>query len=165
MSATPRLALPFLIPGQAQKELFHNEALQSLDILVAAAVEAMPTATPPASPVIGNCYIIAGGPTGAWSGHAQQLAGYTSGGWRFLAPRDGMTALVRSNGKTAVYAGGLWEIGTLHASKVMIDGLKVLGARAAAIGGPASGSTVDAEARTAIGLILAAMRAHGLIEV
>jgi hypothetical protein len=24
---TPRFALPFILPGQAQKELFHNEAL------------------------------------------------------------------------------------------------------------------------------------------
>ena len=30
MSSTPRLALPFLTPGQAQKEYFHNEACSSL---------------------------------------------------------------------------------------------------------------------------------------
>ena len=38
MEFTPRLSLPTLIPGQAQKELFHNEALQVLDFLVAGAV-------------------------------------------------------------------------------------------------------------------------------
>lgn len=31
---TARLKLPFLVPGQAQKELFHNEALQIIDMLV-----------------------------------------------------------------------------------------------------------------------------------
>ena len=36
MSNTPRLRVPFLSPGQAQKEFFHNEALQTFDILVAA---------------------------------------------------------------------------------------------------------------------------------
>ena len=32
--STARLALPFLAPGQAQKELYHNEALSRLDLLV-----------------------------------------------------------------------------------------------------------------------------------
>ncbi len=39
MAATPRLALPFLTAGQAQKEFYHNEALQTLDMVAAAAVE------------------------------------------------------------------------------------------------------------------------------
>lgn len=102
MSATSRLAFPFISPGQAQKELYHNEALQLLDVLVAAAVEGLPTAAPPATPTIGLCYIVGGSSSGDWSGRAQQLAAYTSGGWRFIAPRDGMSALVRSSGGTAV---------------------------------------------------------------
>ena len=36
MNGTPRLSLPFLSPGQAQKEFTHNEALQILDAVVAA---------------------------------------------------------------------------------------------------------------------------------
>ena len=36
MSGTPRLDLPFLSAGQAQKEFTHNEALQTLDLIVAA---------------------------------------------------------------------------------------------------------------------------------
>ena len=58
MSSTPRLESPLLSPGQAQKEFFHNEALQTLDTLVAAAVEEPPRASPPASPALGVCYII-----------------------------------------------------------------------------------------------------------
>ena len=163
MSATPRLAFPFLIPGQAQKELFHNEALQSLDVLVAAAVEGMPTAAPPASPAIGLCYIVGSSPTGAWSGHAQSLAAYASGGWRFIVPRDGMTALVKSSGNTALYHAGAWEIGTVRCSEVMIGNQKVVGARAGAIAAPTGGTTADVEARAVIGLILVALRGHGLI--
>ena len=34
--ATARLALPFIAPGQAQKELFHNEALTRIDALLQA---------------------------------------------------------------------------------------------------------------------------------
>ena len=164
MTATPRFALPFLTPGQAQKELFHNEALQSLDVLVAAAVEGLPLAAPPASPVVGNCYLVAAAATGAWAGKAHHLAAYTSGGWRFIAPRDGLNAYVKSNGATAAYRSGTWVIGDLSGSQVSVDGTKVVGARGAAIPNPSGGATVDAEARTAIGSILAAMRDHGLIQ-
>ena len=44
-----------------------------------------------------------------------------------------------------------------------VDGLQVVGSRGAAIPTPTGGGTVDAEARTAIGSILSAMRTHGLI--
>lgn len=165
MSATPRLSLPFIVPGQAQKELFHNEALQVLDVLVAGAVEGLPLASPPASPGVGDCYIVAASPTGAWVGHAQQIAAYTSGGWRFVAPREGLRADVVSNGTTAVYRGGAWDIGMLSGSKLVVDGLQVVGPRGSAIAAPTGGTTVDSEARTAIGLILAGLRLHGLIEM
>lgn len=164
MTATPRFELPLISPGQSQKELLHNEALQSLDVLVGTAVEGLPLAAPPASPVVGNCYLVAASPTGAWAGKAHHLAAYTSGGWRFIAPRDGLSAYVKSNGSTAAYRGGAWVIGDLSGAQVSVAGVKVIGAQAAAIAAPAGGATVDAEARTAIGLILDAMRGHGLIQ-
>lgn len=140
-------------------------ALQTLDVLVAAAVEGLPTATPPAVPVVGRCYIVASSPTGAWAGQAQQLAAFTSGGWRFIVPFEGMSVFVRGAGITAVYRGAAWVIGTLAGSEVVIAGQKVVGAREAAIAGPTGGATADPEARAAIGQILAALRAHGLIEM
>ena len=148
-----------------QKELFHHEALQVLDVLVAATVEGPTLATPPATPAISNCYVVGSGPSGAWSGQAQQLGAYTSGGWRFFAPRVGMGVYVASSGSTAVFGGASWEVGTLKGSQLVVDGLKVVDSRGAAISAPTAGSTVDAEARTAIGLILAAIRQHGLIEM
>jgi hypothetical protein len=54
-------------------------------------------------------------------------------------------------------------IGDLSGSQVTVSGVKVVGARAAAIAAPAAGATVDAEARATLGLILAALRGHGLI--
>ena len=39
MHETPRLKMPFIVAGQAQKEVAHNEALTILDSLCAPAVE------------------------------------------------------------------------------------------------------------------------------
>lgn len=164
MSATARLGILLLAPGEAQKELAHNEALQTLDVLVSAAVEEGPRATPPASPTLGACYIVAASPTGAWTGKQLNLAAYTSGGWRFVAPLEGATAYVRSSSQWATFRSGAWELGALRGSSVLIAGQQVVGAREAAIAGPSGGSVVDLEARSAVGQILTALRHHGLIE-
>src|SRR3954451_12520911 len=116
-----------------------------LDLLVAPVVEDAPSASPPTSPAPGACYLIADSPDGAWAGNAQRVAGFTSGGWRFVAPLEGMSAYVRSTGTRAVYRGRVWDLG------------------GAAIASPSGGTTVDAPARSAIDLILSAMRRHGLI--
>ena len=143
--------------------MFHNEALQALDVVVSAAIEGLPLATPPVSPVVGGCYLVGASPTGAWAGQANKLAAFTSGGWRFVAPFDGLGAFIRTSGSTAVYRNGVWEIGKLRGSEVLVDGAKVVGPQQAAIPAPAGGSTVDVEARSATAAILAALRSHGLI--
>jgi hypothetical protein len=165
MSGTPRLALPFLSPGQAQKELLHNEALQLLDIIVAAAVEEGPRTAPPNSPAQGACYIVASGATGEWAGKDQSLAAFTNSGWRYVAATEGMSVFVSSTATWGLFRSGAWELGTLRGSSLIIGGQEVVGARAAAIAAPTGGSTVDTEARVAIGEILTALRGHGLIEM
>ena len=120
--------------------------------------------SPPASPAIGACYIVAAGPTGAWIGKQLNLATYTAGGWRFIAPVEGLTAFVRSSSIWATFRSGAWEQGILRGSNVTIAGQQVIGGRIAAIAGPAGGGVVDVEARSAVGQILTALRLHGLIE-
>ena len=164
MSGTPRLALPLLSVGQAQKEFFHNEALQTLDLIAAPAVEEGPRATPPTSPTVGACYIVASSPTGAWAGKAQCIAAYTSGGWRFITPPEGTTAYVRSSSIWATFRAGAWELGTMRGSSLVVNGQQVVGSRGAAIASPSGGITVDSQARAAIDLILGALRQHGLIQ-
>ena len=80
-----------------------------------------------------------------------------------MPPAPGMMALVKSSGVAACYAGSGWETGTIRAERVLIDGLQVLAARAAAIPDPAGGSVVDAEARSTLAQILSMLRVHGLI--
>lgn len=164
MTATPRLALPFLSAGQAQKEFFHNEALQTLDLVVAAAADDGPLDTPPPSPALGACYIVGSAPTDAWAGNSLALAAYTSGGWRYAAPIEGMSVYLKTTALWATFRSGAWEIGTLRGSSVVIGGEQVVGARAAAIPSAAGGAVIDSEARAAIDSVLGALRQHGLIE-
>ena len=132
--------------------------------MVSAAVEEGPRVSPPGSPTVGSCYIVAASPTGAWVGKQHNLAAFTSGGWRFIAPIDGMAAYVRASSLWAAFRSGAWELGVLRGSSVVLAGQQVLGARASAIPSPTGGTTVDAEARSAIAQILGAIRQHGLIE-
>ena len=164
MESTQRLRLPLLSAGQAQKELYHNEALQLIDVVLAGAVEEVLQATPPTTPGAGECFIVGPQPTGEWAGYAGHLAAFTGGGWRFVAPVEGMTLHVRAEQAAATYSGGSWEIGILRGKAVHVGDQQVVGARQAAIAAPAGGAQVDSEARLAISAILAAMRAHGLIE-
>jgi hypothetical protein len=164
MAATPRLALPFLSVGQAQKEFTHNESLQTLDVLVAGAVEEPPLATPPPSPTLGSCYVVGADATDAWTGKSQSVAAWTTGGWRFITPVEGMTLYERTSGTWAAYRNGGWETGMVRGASLLIGGQQVVGPRGAAIASPASGSVVDSEARAAIDGILDALRQHGLIE-
>lgn len=144
---TDRLALPTLAPAQAQKEMTHNEALLGLDIAVQPVVVAVAPATVPAAPAPGQCWIVGIGATGAWQGHDGALAGWTSGGWRFVAPFEGMAAWSVADGGTARRVGGGWHIG----------------ARGAAIAEPSGGTTIDPQARGTLVAVLDLLGRHGLI--
>ena len=163
MDNTPRFALPYLAPGQAQKEFFHNEALQRADFLLCPVVEVPPRLAPPTTPVFGQAYIVAIGGTGAWADHDGEIAGYGEGGWRFIVATEGMSVIDRASGEMLLRRGGVWEPGVVRAREVRINALKVVGARQPAIAAPAGGSTIDGEGRAAIGAILTTLRAHGLI--
>src|SRR5260221_14705014 len=113
MSGSARLGLALLSAGQAQKEFFHNEALQTLDLLTAAAVEEGPRNSPPATPSLGTCYIVGNAPTGDWAGKSQCLAGFTSGGCGYVDPVDRMRAHVRANLAWANYLSRARGVGVL----------------------------------------------------
>lgn len=158
-----RLALPLLEAGQAQKELFHNEALTLLDMLVQAGAESAGGNATPVAPEPGQCWIVGTSPTGAWAGHSSALAGWTAGGWRFVAPVSGMTIWVADRGHAMLFDGGGWIDSPLRPDGLYFDGMKVVGPALSAIADPAGGTTVDGQARAAIALILTALRNHGLI--
>lgn len=159
---TSRLALPLLAAGQAQKEMYHNEALTRLDLAVHGAAVAVAD-VPPEDPEPGQCWIISETPEGDWSGHPGAMAGWTEGGWRFLAPCEGMRVWLGEVDGFALFSGGEWRIGQAH-GRLFVAGQQLIGPRAAAIVEPSGGMVVDAEARAAILAVLDVMREHGLIE-
>lgn len=159
---THRLALPFIVPGQAQKEMTHNEALARADMLVQAVVQAIAPAAVPVTPALGACWIVGETPSGAWTGQDGALACWTVGGWRFVAPFDGMTVWDEATHMVAVRIDGVWVRGDINARQIMIEGVRVLTARQPAIARPSGGVTVDIEARSALNAVIALLATHGL---
>jgi hypothetical protein len=67
------------------------------------------TNTPPGSPSAGDAYIVDTAPTGAWVGHAKDIALYTPRGWVFAAPKVGEALLNEATGLNVQYsAAGSW---------------------------------------------------------
>jgi hypothetical protein len=121
---SPRLALPFIQPSQAQKHVTHNEALALLDLVVQLAVEETGAEIPPEAPQEGEIWALGAVPTGAWDGQGGMLAGLVNDVWRFLAPQEGWTALEKSTGRVLQQAGGQW-VGTTLPELIGLDGLGV----------------------------------------
>lgn len=160
---SPRFALPFIHPGQAQKELFHNEALALVDAALHPVVEALDIASPPPEPLPGEAWVIAADPQGDWSGRENQIAICTSGGWRYIAPVAGMSAWLRPADGWVGFDGTSWGARPLPTFGIAVNGKQVVGPQFASIANPNAGPLQDTESRAAIGLILDAMRHHGLI--
>jgi len=159
---TPRFALPVLHIGQAAKEQTHNEALALIDLALCAVVEDIGVDVPPDEPQPGQCWIVGDAPTGAWAGSARAIAGWTDGGWRFVAARTGLSAWCSALGVQVTFH-DRWEKGVVRAARVVIGGEQVVASRQAAVPAPTGGGVVDVEARAAITSVIAALRTHGLI--
>ena len=132
-ASTGRHALPLLVAGQAQREFFVNEALARIDALLHPVVEGQASA-PPASPTIGDCWIVAASASGAWENREDHLASWDGTQWTFCAATEGMLVFDRSVGERLAFLEG-WN-------------------RPVRPVPPAGGSVIDSEARTAIGAIV-----------
>jgi hypothetical protein len=163
MSMTARFALPLIAPGQAQKEVYHNEALAVIDAALHACVEDAPAAEPPAEPDEGQSWLVGEDATGDWAGRDDSLTTWTAAGWRFVLPKPGMTAWNKATGSWLHWSGTTWLTGW-PAAALVIDGEQVVGARQPDIANPSGGTTIDAEARVAIDLLIVTLRTHGLID-
>lgn len=127
METTPRLGLRQIVSGQALKHITHNEALQQLDMLVQAVVEAVDIGAPPETPLVGEAFIVPAGASGAWAGHGQEIAAWQEGAWSFIDPAEGWLVFERRTQSLLVFSGMAWiALASLGA------GLKTLGINASA---------------------------------
>lgn len=106
---TTNLSLPLLAADQSQKHVTVNEALLVLDSLVFLALLDRSLSAPPGSPAAGARYLVAASPSGAWAGHAGEIAVFQDGGWVFLTPRVGWRAVVLDEGAEILFDGTRWR--------------------------------------------------------
>ena len=140
--ATARFALPVLFAGQAQKEFTVNEALSRIDMLLHPTVIGAAN-SPPATPAVGDCYLVSVSASGAFAEHEGCLAGWDGQQWAFAEPFDGMRLYDHTAGMTLLFDGE-WKSASAPAT-------------------PTGGSIVDAEARAAIDQLAEALRTLRLL--
>jgi hypothetical protein len=87
--ASTRHGIALMVASQAQKEVTFNEAIILLAVLTQTIVKEVGRDTPPASPADWDIYIVGAAPTGAWTGHTDELALYDGAGWLFYPPAEG----------------------------------------------------------------------------
>ena len=160
--ASARFHLPHILPGQAQKELFHNEAITLIDALLHPSVVTI-LAVAPVEPEPGQCWIVGADAQGAWSGHVGELACWTEGGWRFAAPTPGLRVWNGAEAQDVQWDGTSWQA-VVRTGAIEIEGVQVLGPRRPAIPTPSGGTLIDVEARAAISAIIATFMSHGLTD-
>ena len=105
---TPNLALPYILPGQAQKHVTHNEALRLLDVMVQLSVLDRTRTAPPASPSEGDRHLVAAGATGAWDGWDDSIAFRIDGAWLRLIPRTGWQTWVEAEALPLIRTASAW---------------------------------------------------------
>jgi hypothetical protein len=160
MTNSPRLGLPLLASGQAQKDVTHNEALLRLDQLVQPLVQSRSQLAPPASPALGAAYIVP--PGGSWPQPAGSLVQWDGSGWAVQPPRAGLVVVVADEAAMLVADGSGW-LSHWPCAGLGIGGRAVLAAAPASVAPPSGGTVVDAEARAVLASLLAALVAQGII--
>lgn len=128
MTATPRLSLPLIAAGQAQKHVTHNDALTRLDALIHLVVVSRSQTVPPASPSETSAYLVPPGGSGVFAGRTDQLALYEDGGWSFVAPRIGWQCWIEDEAELNVWTGTQWR----RASPLSSSGTELWGVSATA---------------------------------
>ncbi|WP_431320162.1 DUF2793 domain-containing protein [Rhizobium sp. YTU87027] len=105
---TNNLALPYILPSQAQKHVTHNEALQRLDAIIQLSIAGEPS-LPPSDASEGQCYLVAEGAGGAWSGKDGMLALRQDGACIYIEPKTGWRAFFMTQGQLRALSNDAWR--------------------------------------------------------
>lgn len=95
------------INGYTKTEVDGKLAAITTGMVHSQSVEAIKN-DPPTSPATLSTYIVGTAPTGAWAGHANQLAAWSGTAWTFEAPRSGESHLVEDVSETWHWTGTAW---------------------------------------------------------
>jgi hypothetical protein len=115
------LALPYILPAQAQKHVTHNEALRTLDMIVQPTVLEMGRVTPPSAPAPGERYGVGAGAVGEWGGQDGALAVWESTGWSFVTPGVGWSTRSMDTLAQWVFDGSAWILPQANTSTLGIN--------------------------------------------
>lgn len=112
MSLTSGPNLGLLINGDEGEEHYAElmRQFRGLDFLIQPHVLDKDLTSPPGSPADGDAYIVGISPSGAWSGHATDLARYSSveTAWEFFDPKEGWEVWVDDENKRYRFTGSAW---------------------------------------------------------
>ena len=103
-----RFRLPYIMPGQAQKHVTHNEALRALDALLHMSVISRDVAAPPSTVNEGDFYVIGASPSGVFSDYANHIAGFVDGAWMFYPPIQGLIVNIEEEAICLIWRGAAW---------------------------------------------------------
>lgn len=115
------------------------------------------------SPAEGESWLVAPGAVDDWEDRDDSLAIWTGGGWRFTNPVPGMAAWNKGAASWLHWSGAAWT-SDWPVETLSINGAQVVGARQPDIPSPSGGTTIDAEARAAIDLVIVTLKTHGLTD-
>lgn len=114
MDATPRFALPYILPNQAQKHVTLNASLDRLDGLTGAIVRSRQVTTQPANPAEAEAYILPGGASGGdWDAYSEgEVLVWRDGGWHQLLVSHGVRIWVEDENQMVVLLDTGWQVVT-----------------------------------------------------
>lgn len=111
MTTTTKLALE-LLQNSAANQILANLTFARINQLIQAGAVDKDLGNPPGSPADEALYIVGSPATGAWSGHAGNLAFWlaATSQWTFITPKEGFLVHVNDEDVFYKYTGSAWVV-------------------------------------------------------
>ena len=136
--------------GESQWRQATNQALSKIDATISLSVLNVEQITVPATPTLGDRYLIGTGASGVFAGRANQLAvyGYSANGtqqWNYYAPINGLVAYNLGDSITYIYQTSTvsWVIKPAIAENFVIPNVGTMGGSTITVTGGSPNQVVD----------------------